>query len=285
MPDTIQGFGLGLRRPHYQHVLEQRPDVDWFEVITENFLAPGGRPRTILRRVREHYPIVLHGLSFNVGADEPLDRRHLDRLKALIEDIDPVAVSDHLCWTGLDGYTSHDLLPIAYNDETLALVGDRVEQIQEHLGRHILLENPSAYVQFRGATMGEAEFINALTRRTGCGLLLDVNNVHVSAYNLGFDPEAYIDTLEPACVQQFHLAGHTHNGDHIIDTHDQPVSDPVWALYGRACRRFGAVATLLERDDDIPPFPVLEAELQQARALQEAVLREEAHLTVSGTPV
>ncbi len=285
MPDTIQGFGLGLRRPHYQHVLEQRPDVDWFEVITENFLAPGGRPRTILRRVREHYPIVLHGLSFNVGADEPLDRRHLDRLKALIEDIDPVAVSDHLCWTGLDGYTSHDLLPIAYNDETLALVGDRVEQIQEHLGRHILLENPSAYVQFRGATMGEAEFINALTRRTGCGILLDVNNVHVSAYNLGFDPEAYIDTLDPTCVQQFHLAGHTHNGDHLIDTHDQPVSDPVWALYDRACRRFGAVATLLERDDDIPPFPVLEAELQQARALQETVLREATNLTASGAPV
>ncbi|MEX1198675.1 MAG: DUF692 domain-containing protein [Pseudohongiellaceae bacterium] len=276
MPDAHKGFGLGLRRPHYQHVLEQRPAVDWFEVITENFLAPGGRPRDILRRVRDHYPIVLHGLSFNVGADEPMDTGYLDRLKALIEDIEPVAVSDHLCWTGLDGHTSHDLLPIAYSEETLALVSERVERIQEYLNRPILLENPSIYLQFDSATLGEAEFINALTRRTGCGLLLDVNNVHVSGFNLGFDPQAYVDTLDPDSVRQFHLAGHTHKGDHIIDTHDHPVADPVWALYRHACTRFGAVPTLLERDDDIPPFPVLEAELQQARAMQQSAL-DEAH--------
>lgn len=274
MPDTHSGFGLGLRRPHYRHVLEQRPAVDWFEVITENFLAPGGRPRDILRRVREHYPVVLHGLSFNVGADEPLDTGYLDRLKALIDDIEPVAVSDHLCWTGLDGQTSHDLLPIAYNDETLALVCERVERIQAYLDHTILLENPSIYLQFDSATLNEAEFINALTRRTGCGLLLDINNVHVSGFNLGFDPWAYVDTLDTGSVRQFHLAGHTHKGDHIIDTHDHPVADPVWTLYRHACTRFGAVPTLLERDDDIPPFPVLEAELQQARMVRQSALEE-----------
>lgn len=272
MPDTHHGFGLGLRRPHYQHVLEQRPAVDWFEVITENFLAPGGRPRDILRRVRAHYPVVLHGLSFNIGADEPLDTAYLDHLKALIDDIEPVAVSDHLCWTGLDGHTSHDLLPIAYNEETLALVSGRVEQIQAYLDHPILLENPSIYLQFDSATLGEAEFINALTRRTGCGLLLDVNNVYVSGFNLGFDPQVYVDTLDPASVHQIHLAGHTHKGDHIIDTHDHSVTGPVWSLYHHACTRFGAVPTLLERDDDIPPFPVLEAELQQARAVQQSAL-------------
>lgn len=274
MSDRLQGFGLGLRRPHYQYVLEERPTgVDWFEVITENFLAAGGRPRDILRRVRARYPIVLHGLSFNVGADEPLDREHLGRVRDLIDDIRPAAVSDHLCWTGLDGHTSHDLLPIAYNEETLTLVTDRVQRIQDVLGCRILLENPSVYLQFASATMDEPAFFNALADRSGCGVLLDVNNVYVSGFNLGFDPGGYLDLLDPDIVAQFHLAGHTHKGDHIIDTHDHPVSDPVWDLYRHACQRFGAVATLLERDDDIPPFPQLEAELQQARALQHNTLR------------
>lgn len=263
------GFGIGLRRPHYQHVLEQQPDgVDWFEVITENYLAPGGRPRSILRKVRENYPVVLHGLSFNIGTDEPLDTGYLEQLKALIRDIEPAWVSDHICWTGLHGRTSHDLLPIAYNEETLRLVSDKVNRIQDYLGQMVVLENPSTYLQFRSCEISEADFINAMVDNTGCRILLDVNNVYVSSFNLGFYPRQYINTLKTDCVQQFHLAGHTHNTSHIIDTHDHPVCDEVWSLYHHACQRFGDVATLLERDDHIPPFDELLEELNQARAVQ-----------------
>jgi uncharacterized protein (UPF0276 family) len=276
------GFGLGLRRPHYQHVLEQQPSgVDWFEVISENFLAPGGRPRSILRKVRENYPVVLHGLSFNIGTDEPLDTAYLDQLKALIQDIEPAWVSDHICWTGLHGRTSHDLLPIAYNEETLRLVSDRVNRIQDHLGQTIVLENPSTYLQFRSCEFHEADFINAMVDNTGCRILLDVNNVYVSSFNLGFDPQQYIDILKTDCVQQFHLAGHTNNTTHIVDTHDHPVCDEVWSLYHHACQRFGAVATLLERDDHIPPFDELLQELNQARALQAEALADKTRVQQS----
>ena len=269
------GFGLGLRRPHYETVLTQRPDgVDWFEVITENYLAPGGRPRAILRQVREQYPIVLHGLSFNIGSAEAPDREYLDQLRALIDDIEPAWVSDHICWTGLHGRTSHDLLPIAYREETLRQVCDKVDAIQEYLQRRIVLENPSTYLQFRSCEMSEVDFINALVERSGCEILLDVNNVYVSSFNLGFDPLQYIETLNPDCVRQFHLAGHTHNSSHIIDTHDHPVCDEVWDLYYRACQRFGPIATLLERDDQIPPMDALLLELDQARRLQQQALRD-----------
>jgi uncharacterized protein (UPF0276 family) len=270
------GFGLGLRRPHYEAVLTQRPAIDWFEVITENYIAPGGRPRHILRQVREHYPVVLHGLSFNIGTDEPLDFVYLDQLKALIEEIEPVWVSDHICWTGLHGRTSHDLLPIAYNRETLQQVSDKVSRIQDYLGRQIVLENPSTYLQFRSCEISEPEFINAMVAATGCRLLLDVNNVYVSSFNLGLSAEDYIDSLRPDAVQQFHLAGHTRHETHIIDTHDHPVCDEVWQLYERACRRFGAVATLLERDDQIPPLEELMAELALARQVQARALAETA---------
>lgn len=266
------GFGLGLRSQHYPYVLEERPPVDWFEVITENYLAPGGRPRAILRQVRENYPIVLHGLSFNIGTAEPPDLDYLKQLKALIKECEPEWISDHLCWTGLHGRTSHDLLPIAYSEETLQVVANKVEQIQDYLGQAIALENPSMYLQFRSAQMSEAEFINALVERTGCRILLDVNNVYVSCFNLGLDPTAAILNLRNDCVQQFHLAGHTHNGDHIIDTHDHPVSDDVWDLYKLACQHFGPTATLLERDDHIPPFPELMAELDVARQVQQQAL-------------
>lgn len=271
------GFGLGLRSQHYTHVLEKRPPVDWFEVITENYLAPGGRPRAILRAVREHYPVVLHGLSFNIGTAEPPNLEYLKQLKALIGEIQPAWVSDHLCWTGLHGRTSHDLLPIAYNAETLQVVSDKVQQIQDYLQQPIALENPSMYLQFRSAQMSEADFINALVERTGCRILLDVNNVYVSCFNLGLDPEAAILNLRPDCVQQFHLAGHTHNGSHIIDTHDHPVCDEVWELYRLACQHFGPTATLLERDDDIPPFPELMAELELARQYQQQALAPRAN--------
>jgi uncharacterized protein (UPF0276 family) len=266
------GFGLGLRSPHYEFVLQNLPAVDWFELITENYLAPGGRPRAILRKIREHYPIVLHGLSFNIGADEPPDLQYLKQLKALIAECEPAWVSDHICWTGLHGRTSHDLLPIAYNAHTLQQVSDKVSKIQDVLGQHVVLENPSVYVQFRSSVMTEAEFINSLVKNTGCKILLDVNNVYVSSFNLGLDPYAEIAALDPACVQQFHLAGHTHNTTHIIDTHDHPVCTEVWDLYACACRHFGETATLLERDDHIPPFAELLTELEQARRLQLSAL-------------
>jgi len=266
------GFGLGLRSQHYEYVLEQQPAVDWFELITENYLAPGGRPRAILHKIRAHYPVVLHGLSFNIGSNEAPDLHYLAQLKALINDIQPAWISDHICWTGLHGKTSHDLLPIAYNPETLSQVADKVNRIQDALQQSIVLENPSVYLQFRSASMSEPDFINALTEQTGCRILLDVNNVYVSCFNLGQDPYAHISALKHNCVQQFHLAGHTHNGNHIIDTHDHPVSDPVWELYAHACRHFGETATLLERDDHIPPFPELMAELELARQKQQQAL-------------
>jgi len=266
------GFGLGLRSQHYDYVLEHQPAVDWFELITENYLAPGGRPRSILHKIRAHYPVVLHGLSFNIGSNEAPDLHYLAQLKALINDIQPAWVSDHICWTGLQGKTSHDLLPIAYNPETLSQVADKVNRIQDALQQSIVLENPSVYLQFRSASMSETDFINALTEQTGCRILLDVNNVFVSCFNLGQDPYAHISALKHNCVQQFHLAGHTHNGNHIIDTHDHPVSDPVWELYAHACRHFGETATLLERDDHIPPFPELMAELEMARQKQQQAL-------------
>lgn len=267
------GYGLGLRSVHYDHVLSQRPaGVDWFELISENYLAPGGRPRAILRAVREHYPVVLHGLSFNIGTHEPPDMDYLRQLKALIHECEPAWVSDHLCWTGLHGRTSHDLLPISYQAQTLQQCSDKIEQIQDYLGQTIVLENPAVYVSFRSSTMTEPEFLNALVARTGCEILLDVNNVYVSTFNMGGDPHAYIDALNPRAIRQFHLAGHTDNTTHLIDTHDHPVCDAVWRLYEHACTRFGPVATLLERDDHIPPFPELEAELQLARQIQERVL-------------
>jgi uncharacterized protein (UPF0276 family) len=266
------GFGIGLRSPHYDYVLEQLPAIDWFELITENYLAPGGRPRAILRQIREHYPVVLHGLSFNIGSAEAPDADYLQQLKQLIKECEPEWVSDHLCWTGLHGRTSHDLLPIAYNKQTLAQVSSKVSQIQETLQQTIVLENPSVYLQFKSSDMSEADFINALVKKTGCRILLDVNNVYVSSFNLGLDPLAQIKAIQPECVQQFHLAGHTHNGSHIIDTHDQAVSDDVWALYSKACQHIGPVATLLERDDQIPAFTELMAELEQARQVQQSAL-------------
>ncbi len=280
------GFGLGLRSVHYDYVLTHWPTrVDWFELITENYLAPGGKPRDVLRRIREHYPVVLHGLSFNVGTSEPLDMDYLAQLKQLVREVQPAWVSDHLCWTGLNGYTSHDLLPISYTEDNLVRVAAKVSQIQDYLQHRIVLENPSVYVGFRSDTMGEADFINALVRATGCEILLDVNNVFVSGFNLGFDPYAYVDTLNPAAIRQFHLAGHTHNTTHIIDTHDHPVCDEVWALYEYACRRFGPVATLLERDDHIPEFPELLAELEQARRLQELALGPQPGILPANTGV
>ena len=261
------GYGLGLRVPHYSHILEQKPVVDWFEIISENFMVDGGRPRQILRDVRALYPVALHGVSMSLGSADGLDGAYLQQLRALIDEIEPLFVSDHLSWTRIEGFSSHDLLPLPYTEEALALVCANVDRAQTALGRAMLVENPSSYLSFAGADMAEWEFIDALCRRTGCGLLLDVNNVFVSAANHGFDARTYLDGIPADRVRQIHLAGHSQGEDLLIDTHDAPVCASVWDLYAHILPRLGPVATMIERDDDIPPLHELLGELATARAI------------------
>jgi uncharacterized protein len=272
MPASL-GFGLGLRPVHYAEILEGQPRVDWFEAISENYMVPGGRPLHMVMRVRERWPVALHGVSLSVGSTDPLDLAYLDRLKTLAERVEPAWISDHLCWTGVNGVNLHDLLPLPYTEEALDHVVSRVAQIQERLGRQILLENVSSYVTFAHSAVPEWEFLAEVARRADCLLLLDVNNIHVSAFNNEFDPIAYLDAVPAERVRQIHLAGHENHGTHIIDTHDHPVIDPVWTLYGEAVRRFGAVATMIERDDHIPPLAELERELDRARAVSAEALK------------
>jgi uncharacterized protein (UPF0276 family) len=264
----LRGFGLGLRREHYATAMAGAVDgVDWFEVITENFLVAGGNPRRVLREVREHTPIVLHGVSLSIGSFDPFDHAYLDSIAALCRELDPPIVSDHLCWTGLGGHNTHDLLPLPYTEEALAHVAARVAQVQDRLGRRILLENPSTYASFAGATLGEAEFLAELARRADCGILLDINNVYVSCTNHGWDADAYLAALPAERIGYVHLAGHTENGALLIDTHDMPVRDDVWTLYATAMQRYGLVATCLERDDNIPDLVELVGELARARTI------------------
>lgn len=259
------GYGVGLRPPHYDDVLERAASADWFEVISENFFGAGGNPRRVLRAVRDRFPVVLHGVSLSIGSVDPLDARYLDRLAALIDEVEPALVSDHLCWSSLGGHTVHDLWPLPYSEEALAHVVDRVGRVQDRLGRRILLENPSTYVTFHASTIAEAEFLAEVARRADCGILLDVNNVYVSARNHGLDPDAYLAALPPERVGYLHLAGHRDHGDHLLDTHDGPVAEAVWALYRTAVRRFGQVSTLVEWDDHIPALDVVLAEAARAR--------------------
>jgi uncharacterized protein (UPF0276 family) len=260
------GHGVGLRAPHYPAVLAEPPPVDWFEVISENFMVPGGNPRRVLQQVRARWPVVLHGVSLSLGSTDPLDARYLDELAALVDEVEPAWVSDHVCWGSVGGRYAHDLLPLPYTEEALAHVAERVLCVEERLGRQILVENVSSYVAFRHSTMSEWEFLAALCERADCGLLLDVNNVFVSAHNHGFDARTYIDGLPRGRVGQIHLAGHSQNGELLLDTHDHPVPDGVWALYRHAIGRFGAVSTLVEWDDHIPPLGRLVEE--SARAAQ-----------------
>ena len=262
------GYGVGLRAAHYAHVLAERPVVDWFEALTENYLDTGGRPLRVLEQVRRDYPVALHGVGLSIGGSDPLDRAYLARLRALIDHLAPAVVSDHLCWTGVDGRPLHDLLPLPYTEETLRHVAARLRAVQDALGRRIALENPSTYVAFRHSVLPEAEFLAALAEEADCGILLDVNNVHVSARNLGFDPRAWLAAIPAARVAYVHLAGFTDLGRFLFDTHDAPVHEDVWALYRHACARFGARATLIEWDANLPDFPRLQAEA--ARARQEA---------------
>ena len=259
------GFGLGLRRAHYARASDPGDDVEWFEVITENFLVAGGNPRRVLREARAHRPIALHGVSLSIGSTDPLDEAYLGEVAALCAELEPAIVSDHLCWSSLGGHTVHDLWPVPYTEEALAHVAARVAHVQDRLGRRILLENPSTYVELAGAELGEAAFLAELARRADCGLLLDLNNVWVSCQNHGWDPDAYLAAIPGERIGYVHLAGHVREGALLIDTHDQPVCDEVWALYARAARRFGPLATLLERDDHIPPYDELVAELGRAR--------------------
>jgi len=266
------GFGVGLRTTHYTHILDTSPAVDWFEVISENFMVPGGRPLHILERVRSRYPIVLHGVSLSIGSTDPLNREYLSRLRDLACRVAPAWISDHLCWTGVGGHNLHDLLPLPYTEEAVRHVAERVRQVQDALGRRILLENVSTYLEYQHSTMPEWEFLRAVVEQADCGILLDVNNIFVSAFNHGFSSSAYLQAIPVERVHQFHLAGHSDRGAYLHDTHDHPVPDGVWALYAEAVRRFGAVSTLVEWDDHIPEFPVVHAEALRARRLTETIV-------------
>jgi uncharacterized protein (UPF0276 family) len=265
----LSSFGLGLRKPHYAEFLTGTVPVEFVEVISENFMVPGGRPREILRRVREFHPVALHGVSMSLGSAEGVDRDYLLRLKALVSEIEPFVVSDHLSWTRTGGFSSHDLLPLPYTSEALGVVSDNIERAQDILGRSLLVENPSTYLSFAESEMTEWEFISALCDRTGCGLLLDVNNIYVSATNLGFNALDYVTAIPFDRVHQIHLAGHTQGHELLVDTHDQSVPDPVWTLFAQVMRRAGPVAVMIERDDNIPPLAELLDELAVARSIAE----------------
>jgi uncharacterized protein len=259
------GLGVGLRSVHFPHILAEKPQVDWFEIISENFMDSGGRPRHVLEQIAERYPVVMHGVSLSIGSTDPLNFEYLTKLKRLAAAVKPLWVSDHLCWTGVLGLNAHDLLPIPLNEETLAHVVERVRNVQDFLERPLVLENPSSYVTFARSTMSEWEFLTRMAAEADCGLLLDVNNVYVSSINHDFDPIEYVRNVPHERIVQIHLAGHTDCGKYRIDTHDDHVIDPVWELYRLAHQFTGGVSTLLEWDAKIPPFPVVHAEVLKAK--------------------
>jgi hypothetical protein len=268
LPDL--GIGIGLRTTHFGEILAGAPAVDWFEALSENFMDTGGRPLHVLDRVVERYPVVLHGVSLSIGSTDPLDREYLRKLAALARRAKARWVSDHLCWTGVLGRNTHDLLPLPYDEATLRHVAARVREVQDVLERPLVLENPSSYVGFASSTMTEWEFLSRLAAEADCGLLLDVNNVYVSSVNHAFDPRQYVDAIPADRVVQYHLAGHTNRGTHIIDTHDGPAIEPVWELYARAWARTGPVSTLFEWDAQIPPLAEVLAEARKALVRREA---------------
>lgn len=274
MSELIQGYGLGLRTEHYSDFVSAQQNVDWLEVISENYMVDGGRPLHFLDRIRQDYPMAMHGVSLSIGSTDPLDADYLRKLKALVQRIEPAWVSDHLCWTGTDSLNLHDLMPLPYTEETLRHLVPRVAQMQDLLGCPFLLENVSSYVSYRADEMKEWEFIRELVARSGCDLLLDVNNVYVSSVNHGFDPRIFIDAVPAAAVRQIHLAGHEDHGNYIIDTHDHPICDAVWDLYAYTVSRIAAVPTMIERDDNIPPLDELISELDSVRRVAQRGLAE-----------
>ena len=270
------GFGLGLRTEHYNAILQSKPaeslKVDWFEALSENYMIPGGKPLHFLDKIRADYPVVMHGVSLSIGSTTPFEADYLRDLKKLADRIQPAWISDHLCWTGVHGQNMHDLLPLPYTIETAKHVTERVKIVQDYLGRQILLENVSSYASYVDSSMTEWEFISEIAEAADCLLLLDVNNIYVSSFNHQFDAKAFINGVPTSRIQQIHLAGHRNHGDYIIDTHDAPVIDPVWALYEYAISKFGVVSTMIERDDHIPELAVLVEELDKARNIAKSVI-------------
>ena len=269
------GFGLGLRPDYYEEILLQKPAVDWFELITENYLIPGGKPLYYLDKIREHYPVVMHGVSLSLGSSDPLDNDYLQQVKNLAARVEPKWISDHLCWTGVNGLNAHDLLPIPYTRYAVEHVVARIQQVQDFLQRPLLIENVSSYLTYKQSEMSEWEFLLEIVKESGCYILLDVNNVYVSSVNHQFNPMDYIHAMPRERVSQIHLAGHSNHGDYIIDTHDAPVVQAVWDLYAATLRHLGIVSTMIERDDNMPAFSELIAEMNQARSIAEFVLCDE----------
>ncbi len=261
------GFGLGLRVNHYEHILTHKPTIDWFEILTENYIVHGGNPLYYLEKIRQDYPIVMHGVSLSIGSTDPLNYSYLNQVKQLANAIDAKWISDHLCWTGLNGKNTHDLLPIPYTEEAIKHVAERVMQVQEFLNCRILLENVSCYVSYKESEMTEWEFLTEVANRADCLILLDINNIYVNSYNHNFNPYDFINYVPIQRVQQFHLAGHLNCGDYIIDTHDHPIINSVWELYAAATQRFQNVSTMIERDDNIPTFSELFKELEYAKLI------------------
>lgn len=280
----MQGFGLGLRTDHYTTILETRPSIDFFEVISENFLVPGGKPHYYLNKIRESYPMVMHGVSLSIGSTDPLNWDYLKQLKNLANQLKPSWISDHLCWTGVNQLNMHDLLPLPYTEEAIRHVVERVKTVQDFLGQQILLENVSSYLTFKDSELTEWDFLKIIAIEADCLILLDINNIYVSSFNHGFDPITYLEGIPTNRVRQFHLAGHTNNGDHIIDTHDAPIIDAVWQLFQAAVKRFGPVATLIERDDSIPPLEELLVELEYAKKIAKKALLKTTQLNPTGIP-
>ena len=265
------GCGVGLRREHYDLVTRERPRMDWFEATSENFMDSGGRPIHILEEVRRHYPVAIHGVSLSIGSVDSLNLKYLERLKALVDRIDPFLISDHLCWTGVGGENLHDLLPLPFTEEAVDHIARRVNEVQEFIGRPILLENVSSYVTYRHSAMPEWEFLVNVARRSGCGILLDLNNIFVNAFNHQFDPRDYLHAVPGELVGQIHLAGYTDMGGYYFDTHSAPVVRKVWKLYEEALELYGPVTTLIEWDEAVPPFETLAAEAAHARAIYQRV--------------
>lgn len=275
-PLPFLGHGIGLRPVHYQAILDEQPKLDWLEIMTEDYLDIGGRPLYFLQLIRERYPVVMHGVSLSIGSSDPVNFEYLAKVKNLAAEVKAVWISDHLCWTGVNQLNMHDLLPLPYTEEALRHVVTKVKQVQDFLDRQILLENVSSYITYKQSEMTEWEFLINVAEQADCLILLDINNIYVSAFNHHFDPKDYLFSVPTKRVQQFHLAGHQNFGDYIIDTHDHPVIDPVWDLYAAAVSRFGKVSTMIERDDRIPPLAELLAELTHARHIFNRVLTQTA---------
>ena len=271
------GFGLGLRTQHFVDVLEQRPAVDWFEIVSENFMVAGGKPRYYLDAIKEQYPLVMHGVSLSIGGTDPLNWDYLRSLKTLVNHVDPPWFSDHICWTTKDQVNSHDLLPLPYTDEAIAHVVERVKTVQDFIGKPMLLENVSSYLNYKDSHMDEWDFLNIIAQESGCYILLDVNNIYVSARNHGVDAKQYIRAMDPDKVLQVHLAGHSDFGTHVIDTHDHDICEPVWDLYAEALKHVGLTSSMIERDDNIPALGALVTELNQARIIAEKVYPDHHH--------